>query len=147
MDDIRRCHDPGPYDGRCANAYGSPSPRFDRETRRVKEIITSVRSRVAPSVPRPGRRSRPTPFPCGDPLFDQLATTTTEWQLSVARAQVPTITTSVQRICNRLRVGAEELAAQTTEITDKIDLSDAALIAAGTDRRTQVLRLRAMLAP
>jgi len=56
MRDIQRCFDPGPYDRRCENAYGSPEPGDAEQAREAMRTVGEVR-RALEGVPE--RRRAP----------------------------------------------------------------------------------------
>jgi hypothetical protein len=134
MRDIRRCIDPGPYDGRCENAYGSQEPGDAEQARRAMRTVTEVRG-ILEGVPE--RR----PFPCRSPLWDRIEQS--RWTMTVARAQIPGLATQARSICESLGVEQEALERVVQRTRESVDRAIASEAHLATIRRTSLAQMRA----
>lgn len=100
MNDIIRCHEPGPYDGRCHNTFGDPEPGAVAQARLAMRETAATR-RVLARAPG-GRR-----FPCNDPRWQRVMTMS--WTLSTAAAQMPDIGRNAMRVCEAIGIETAEL--------------------------------------
>lgn len=100
MNDILRCHEPGPYDRRCANTFGEAQPDAVAQARLALREVAAARRALARA---PGGRR----FPCTDPLWGRLLGST--WTLRTAAAQVPTIGRSALQVCEQIGIESAQL--------------------------------------
>jgi hypothetical protein len=134
MQDILRCIDPGPYDHRCENAYGPPTGNGAEEARRVRRVLDELRA-LLEGVPDDRR------FPCNDPVFDRIDRM--RWTLSVARAQMPGLSTTARNLCETIGVRPEDLRTLVTRITDEVARDEAMVNQMSTSRRGSLRQMRA----
>jgi hypothetical protein len=134
MKDIRTCIDPGPYDGRCENAYGPAGGRDAREALRVLDEIRGVVDGV------PERRR----FPCRHPIWARVEAH--QWTQRVARAQMPNLPREARNLCDHIGVDEAELTQLVSRIRDEIDRDDANAAQAQTRSQSTLDQLRAQYA-
>ncbi|MDH5492229.1 MAG: hypothetical protein OEY14_09770, partial [Myxococcales bacterium] len=91
--EVARCLDPGPYDRRCENAYGRRAPEAEAEVERAERRVEQI-ERSLQGAPETAR------FPCGDPLWSELAESS--WGISMLRAQIPSIGRAALNVCRSI---------------------------------------------
>lgn len=112
MNEISACVDPGPYDGRCRNAYGERRNDTLEQTRRAMRVVRNVR-RVLGNDP-PNR-----PFPCSNAIWRRLEES--RWTLRTAQAQIPSLAQGAKRLCDSIGVEPSELAALRTQVNQRLE--------------------------
>jgi hypothetical protein len=116
MKDIRTCIDPGPYDGRCENAYGPAAGRDARDALEALRVLDEI-SGVLDGVPDRRR------FPCRHPIWARVEGR--RWTQRVARAQMPGLPREARNLCEHIGVDEAELTELVTRIHDQVDRDDA----------------------
>lgn len=134
LNDIVRCHEPGPYDGRCRNAYGAPTEDGLSQARAALREVAAVK-RVIRGVPE-------RPFPCRDAIWERLVAT--RWTLRTAEAQIPSLGSAAVSVCETIGVLPRDVERAHRELSDTVERIRAQ--AAQTARTTQAAleSLRAM---
>lgn len=133
MGEISRCVDPGPYDGRCRNAYGERRDDTLEQTRRAMRVVRNVR-RVLGDDP-PNR-----PFPCSNAIWRRLEES--QWTLRTAQAQIPSLAQNAKRLCDSIGVEPSELAELRTQINQRLEQDIARTREWLTQRRESLARMR-----
>ncbi len=111
LNDVIRCHEPGPYDGRCRNTFGPPTPDAVAQARAALREIAAVQ-RAIRGVPE-------RPFPCREPLWERLVAT--RWTLRVAEAQIPSLGRAALETCESIGVRPSDLAAAHRELDEALE--------------------------
>ncbi|MCA9617315.1 MAG: hypothetical protein KC586_31350, partial [Myxococcales bacterium] len=132
LNEVVACYTPGPYDGRCRNAYGDTLPDGLRQARAALREIEAVR-RVIRHVP--GR-----PFPCRDAIWQRLIAS--RWSLRTAEAQITGIGRAALGVCETIGLGDEDLARVHREIDDHLERTRAQLAQTRATTRTTLDNLR-----
>jgi hypothetical protein len=125
LNDIVRCYEPGPYDGRCRNAYGAPLEDGLSQARAALREVAAVR-RVIRGVPE-------RPFPCRDAIWERLVST--RWTLRTAEAQIPSLGSAAVSLCETIGVLPRDVERAHRELSDTVERIRAQ--AAQTERTTQ----------
>jgi hypothetical protein len=125
LNDIVRCYDPGPYDGRCRNAYSAPLDDGLAQARAALREVAAVK-RVIRGVPE-------RPFPCRDAIWERLITT--RWTLRTAEAQIPSLGSAAVSACETIGVLPRDVERAHRELSDTVERIRAQ--AAQTARTTQ----------
>ncbi len=125
LNDIVRCYEPGPYDGRCSNAYGAPLEDGLSQARAALREVAAVR-RVIRGVPE-------RPFPCRDAIWERLVST--RWTLRTAEAQIPSLGSAAVSLCETIGVLLRDVERAHRELSDTVERIRAQ--AAQTERTTQ----------
>lgn len=125
LNDIVRCYEPGPYDGRCRNAYSPPTEDGLAQARAALREVAAVK-RVIRGVPE-------RPFPCRDAIWERLVGT--RWTLRTAEAQIPSLGSAAVSVCETIGVLPRDVERAHRELTDTIERIRAQ--AAQTARTTQ----------
>ncbi|MEZ4253449.1 MAG: hypothetical protein R3B99_35010 [Polyangiales bacterium] len=132
LNEVVACYTPGPYDGRCRNAYGDTLPDGLRQARAALREIEAVR-RVIRHVPD-------RPFPCRDAIWQRLIAS--RWTLRTAEAQITGIGRAAVGVCETIRLGDEELTRAHREIDDHLERTRAQLAQSRATTRTALDNLR-----
>ncbi|MEM9066888.1 MAG: hypothetical protein AAGE52_00240 [Myxococcota bacterium] len=130
--DIRRCADPGPYTGRCRNAYGDQTSNLIRELRQADRIMRDVRRAVG-NIPE-------TTFPCNHRIWRRVEES--EWLHSTLRAQIPGLSRSAKRLCEAIGIDDEEVNEQKTRILNTVEQRTARTRDMLRSRRESVASMR-----
>ena len=125
LNDIVRCYEPGPYDGRCRNAYGAPTEDGLAQARAALREVAAVK-RVIRGVPE-------RPFPCRDAIWERLVGT--RWTLRTAEAQIPSLGSAAVSVCETIGVLPRDVERAHRELSDTVERIRAQ--AAQTARTTQ----------
>ena len=133
MNEIRACVDPGPYDGRCRNAYGERQNDTAEQVRRAMRVVRNVR-RVLGDDP-PNR-----PFPCSNPIWRRLEES--RWSLRTAQAQIPSLAQSAKRLCDSIGVDADELEQLRAQVRQRLERDIAQTRESIDQRRESLARMR-----
>jgi hypothetical protein len=125
LNDIVRCYEPGPYDGRCRNAYSPPTEDGLAQARAALREVAAVK-RVIRGVPE-------RPFPCRDAIWERLVAT--RWTLRTAEAQIPSLGSAAVSVCETIGVLPRDVERAHRELSDTVERIRAQ--AAQTARTTQ----------
>lgn len=125
LNDIVRCYEPGPYDGRCRNAYSPPTEDGLAQARAALREVAAVK-RVIRGVPE-------RPFPCRDAIWERLVAT--RWTLRTAEAQIPGLGSAAASVCETIGVLPRDVERAHRELSDTVERIRAQ--AAQTARTTQ----------
>lgn len=125
LNDIVRCYEPGPYDGRCRNAYSAPTEDGLSQARAALREVAAVK-RVIRGVPE-------RPFPCRDAIWERLVGT--RWTLRTAEAQIPSLGSAAVAVCETIGVLPRDVERAHRELSDTVERIRAQ--AAQTARTTQ----------
>jgi len=125
LNDIVRCYEPGPYDGRCRNAYSAPTEDGLAQARAALREVAAVK-RVIRGVPE-------RPFPCRDAIWERLVGT--RWTLRTAEAQIPSLGSAAVSVCETIGVLPRDVERAHRELSDTVERIRAQ--AAQTARTTQ----------
>ncbi len=133
MNEISACVNPGPYNGRCRNAYGQQRPDTLEQTRRGLREVRNLR-RVLGNDP-PNR-----PFPCNAPIWRRLEES--QWTLRTAQAQFPSLARTAKQLCNSIGVEPEALERLRGQIRERLEQDTARTREWLEQRRSALAQMR-----
>lgn len=111
LNDVIRCHEPGPYDGRCQSTFGPPTPDGVAQARAALREVAAAERAIRGLPERP--------FPCRELLWGRLVAT--RWTLRVAEAQIPSLGRAALEACESIGVRPSDLAAAHRELDELLE--------------------------
>lgn len=133
MNEILRCVDPGPYDGRCENAYGRLRPDTAEQARAALRMVAEVR-RAVDGIPA-------APFPCDHPVWERVARS--RWTLGTARSQLPSLARDARALCAAIGVDAASVEIKRRLLREQLERAQASVVEGMRARRQMLGRMRA----
>lgn len=134
LNDVIRCHEPGPYDGRCRNAFGASRPDDLAQSRAALREVAQVR-RVIRDMPQ-------RPFPCRDAIWERLVAT--RWTSSVAEAQIPGLGRTAISVCEAIGVLPRDLERAQRDLTDTLERIRAQVAQSRQNTQTSLEQIRTL---